>query len=205
VAVGLDLEKQTLEKDSNFFQEECLREESRYHYLQHLAKIVRIKVDRAEQEKNWQAGKGRMLRDFASMKDFYTVMLCATTFKLPFFVCTLPHTIVRPHNTHSHTQLHTISTPSTPLQNKLTQQEHMVKQLRKRQKELKENSGALTNQKSNFLHLQALLDIKSRFYHLDSNAGSRIPSARFERDAKGGGSGGGGQNFMAFDNEDEAY
>jgi intraflagellar transport protein 81 len=73
VAVGLDLEKQTLEKDCNFFQEECLREESRYHYLQHLAKIVRIKVDRADQEKNWQSGKGRMLRDFASMKDFYTV------------------------------------------------------------------------------------------------------------------------------------
>jgi hypothetical protein len=42
----------------------------------------------------------------------------------------------------------------------------MVKQLRKRQKELKENSGVLTNQKTNFLHLQALLDMKSRFYHI---------------------------------------
>jgi hypothetical protein len=37
------------------------------------------------------------------------------------------------------------------LQNKLTQQDHMTKQLRKAQKDLKENSGALTNQKTNFL------------------------------------------------------
>lgn len=37
------------------------------------------------------------------------------------------------------------------LQNKLTQQDNLTKQLRKRQKELKENSGALTNQKTNFL------------------------------------------------------
>jgi hypothetical protein len=36
-------------------------------------------------------------------------------------------------------------------QNKLAQQDNLTKQLRKRQKELKENSGALTNQKTNFL------------------------------------------------------
>lgn len=73
VAVGLDMEKQTLEKDCDFFQEECLREESRYHYLQHLANITRIKLDRAEQEKDWQNGKGRMMRDFSSLKEFYAV------------------------------------------------------------------------------------------------------------------------------------
>jgi hypothetical protein len=54
-------------------QDECLREESRYHYLQHLGAITRIKLDRAEQEKQWQKGKGRMMRDFASLKDFYAV------------------------------------------------------------------------------------------------------------------------------------
>lgn len=42
----------------------------------------------------------------------------------------------------------------------MTQQEQLTKQLRKQQKELKENSGALTNQKTNFMHLQALLDMK---------------------------------------------
>jgi len=54
-------------------QDECLREESRYHYLQHLIGITRIKIDRAEQEKAWQKGKGRMMRDFAHLKEFYTV------------------------------------------------------------------------------------------------------------------------------------
>lgn len=46
--------------------------------------------------------------------------------------------------------------------NKLTQQEQMTKQLRKKQKELKENSGVMTNQKTNFLNLQNLLNIKMK-------------------------------------------
>jgi anion-transporting ArsA/GET3 family ATPase len=101
------MEKQTLEKECNQFQEECLREESRYHQLQNLINITKIRYDRCEQEKKWQHGQGRLMRDFASLKELYT--------------------------------------------NKLAQQEQLTKQLRKRQKELKENSGALTNQKTNFM------------------------------------------------------
>jgi hypothetical protein len=41
--------------------------------MQHLISIGRIKLDRAEQEKQWQSGKGRMIRDFATLKDFYSV------------------------------------------------------------------------------------------------------------------------------------
>lgn len=117
VAVGLDMDKQTLEKECNNFLEDCSREESRYHYLQNLIAISRIKLERMDQEKKWQKGEGRMMRDFASFKELYA--------------------------------------------HKLTQQEQLTKQLRKKQKELKENSGALTNQKSNFLSLQRLLDMKS--------------------------------------------
>lgn len=40
---------------------------------------------------------------------------------------------------------------SPPTQHKLGQQDALTKQLRKRQKELKENSNALTNQKTNFM------------------------------------------------------
>lgn len=107
VAVGLEMEKQMLEKDCHQFQEECLREESRYHQLQNLINIAKIRVARVEQEKQWQSGQGRLMRDFASLKELYA--------------------------------------------HKLTQQEALTKQLRKRQKELKENSGALTNQKTNFM------------------------------------------------------
>jgi hypothetical protein len=39
-----------------------------------LVNIGRIKLDRAEQEKKWQDGNGRMLRDFASFKDLYQVI-----------------------------------------------------------------------------------------------------------------------------------
>ena len=116
VAVGLDMERSSLEKECDTFQEECLREESRFHYLTSLTNIARIKLDRAEQEKKWQAGDGRMMRDFSSFKDLYT--------------------------------------------NKLSQQEQLTKQLRKRQKELKENAGAMGNQKTNFLNLQVLLEAK---------------------------------------------
>merc|ERR1711871_153646 len=98
------------------FQEEGIREESRFHYLNSLTNIAKIKLDRAEQEKKWQSGDGRMMRDFASFKDLYT--------------------------------------------NKLAQQEQMTKAMRKKQKELKENAGVMTNQKTNFLNLQALLETK---------------------------------------------
>eukprot|EP01033_Poteriospumella_lacustris_P004485 gene4485-3204_t len=118
VAVGLDMEKQSLEKDCTQFQDECLREESRYHQLQNLISISKIRLSRVEQEKKWQAGQGRLMRDFASLKELYA--------------------------------------------NKLAQQDQLTKQLRKRQKELKENAGALTNQKTNFMTLQVLLDAKAR-------------------------------------------
>ncbi len=58
---------------SSSSQDECLREESRYHCLLHLVAIAKIKLERAEQEKKWQAGDGRMIRDFASFKDLYAV------------------------------------------------------------------------------------------------------------------------------------
>lgn len=73
VAVGLEMEKQALEKECNTYQDEALREESRYHCLQHLISIAKIRLERAEQEKKWQHGEGRMVRDFASFKDLYAV------------------------------------------------------------------------------------------------------------------------------------
>lgn len=73
VAVSLDMEKQALERDCNQCQDEALREESRYHQLNNLIVIAKIKLERCEQEKKWQAGQGRMMRDFASLRDLYAV------------------------------------------------------------------------------------------------------------------------------------
>lgn len=72
-AVGLEMEKQTLEKECNQFQEDCLREESKFHQLQNLISIAKIRLERCEQEKKWQNGQGRMMRDFASLKELYAV------------------------------------------------------------------------------------------------------------------------------------
>lgn len=71
IAVGLDLEKQLLERECDTLQDECLREESRYHYINNQISINKIKTKRVEDEKAYQAGDGRMLRDFASFKDLY--------------------------------------------------------------------------------------------------------------------------------------
>mmetsp|Transcript_11256 Transcript_11256/g.10886 ORF Transcript_11256/g.10886 Transcript_11256/m.10886 type:complete len:562 (+) Transcript_11256:46-1731(+) len=143
VAVGLEMDKQALEKECDSFQDECLREESRFHLLTSQCNITRIKLERAEQEKKWLAGNGRLLRDFASFKDLYA--------------------------------------------NKLTQQDQLTKQLRKKQKDLKENAGAMTNQKTNFSNLQALLQAKVRC----EQGSSQSP--------RGGGSAGGGSNTMSLD------
>jgi intraflagellar transport protein 81 len=119
VTVGLAVEQSNIEKECDLAQEDCLREESRYHSLHCLVSIAKIKLDRADQEKKWQEGNGRMLRDFASFKDLYS--------------------------------------------QKLSQQEHLTKQLRRRQKELKEDSHVMSNQKTNFQNLQALLEAKQNF------------------------------------------
>lgn len=134
VAVGLDMEKSALEKECDIFQEECMREESRFHYLNSLTTIARIKLDRAEQENKWQNGDGRMMRDFSSFKELYA--------------------------------------------NKLTQQEQLAKQLRKRQKELKENAAGMTNQKTNFLQLQALLAAKVDCENGANSSGLAIAEAK---------------------------
>jgi intraflagellar transport protein 81 len=75
LAVSLDLEKQVLEKECNQFQDDCLREESKYHYLQNLIFIARNRLERCEQEKKWQNGQGRLVRDFACLRDLYNVSL----------------------------------------------------------------------------------------------------------------------------------
>jgi intraflagellar transport protein 81 len=103
VAVGLDMDKQALERECDTLQDESIREESRYHYLNNLISMNKMKLERAEKERKYQQGDGRMLRDFASFDELYT--------------------------------------------NKLAQQEQLTKQLRKRQKELKENVDTLSNQK----------------------------------------------------------
>jgi intraflagellar transport protein 81 len=144
VAVGLDMEKQSLEKDCTQFQDECLREESRYHQLQNMISLSKIRLARVDQEKKWQSGQGRLMRDFASLKELYT--------------------------------------------NKLAQQEQLTKQLRKRQKELKENAGALTNQKTNFMTLQVLLDAKARIQRGESLSGSA-----------------GNENYMNFGGAEQKY
>merc|ERR1711916_312469 len=66
IAVGLEIEKQTLEKDCDTFQDECLREESRYHYLNTLVTMANQRLERADSEKKHQQGDGRLMRDFSS-------------------------------------------------------------------------------------------------------------------------------------------
>ncbi|CAM9909571.1 unnamed protein product, partial [Choristocarpus tenellus] len=50
VAVGLEVERQQLEQVCNAEQEDALREESRYHYLQSLCTIGEVNVQRIRQE-----------------------------------------------------------------------------------------------------------------------------------------------------------
>ena len=168
VAVGLELEKQALERECDQYQDECLREESRFHQLTNMATIARIKLDRADQEKKWQAGNGKLMRDFASFKEFY--------------------------------------------QNKLMAQEQATKQLRKKQKELKEEYGARTNQKTNFNNLYALLEAKLQVEEAQGNVpgaqsgpSSRNHSAGYNGRGGGGGGGGGpgggGGNYMSLEDE----
>ena len=52
-------------------QDECLREESRYHYLNTLVTIARQKKERADIEKKCQKGAHRLMRDWNSLKELF--------------------------------------------------------------------------------------------------------------------------------------
>lgn len=50
VAVGLEVERQQLERECNSSQEDALNEESRYHFLQSLCSITEASAQRVRQE-----------------------------------------------------------------------------------------------------------------------------------------------------------
>lgn len=106
LTIGLEMEKLALEKECDDYQEECLREESRFHYINNLINLSKIRLAKAEQEKKFQNGQGKLMRDFTCYKELYA--------------------------------------------HKMTQQEQLIKSLRKSQRDLKDSFDATTNQKSGF-------------------------------------------------------
>lgn len=131
--VGLEMEKQSIEKQCDSAQDECLKEESRFHFLRNQLSINKIRLERAEQEQRWRDGDGRLNRDFASIKALY--------------------------------------------ENKLVQQEQLVKTLRKQQRDLKELSDSVGDQKKHFLNLEQILTAK-----LECEQGPRANSAAESKD-----------------------
>ena len=71
IAIGLEMEKHQLEQDCDTSQEECLREESRYHFLSCLISINRVQKERAENEEAYQQGQKQLLKNFSSFKELY--------------------------------------------------------------------------------------------------------------------------------------
>ena len=41
------------------FQADCLREESRFHYLHALTAIIEANIEKVRQEEKWEAGEGQ--------------------------------------------------------------------------------------------------------------------------------------------------
>jgi intraflagellar transport protein 81 len=68
-AVGLDTERIKMEQECNAFQDDCLREESRYHYLNCLISIAEGQAERIRTEEEFERGNGKLLRDFRTYKD----------------------------------------------------------------------------------------------------------------------------------------
>ena len=89
------------------------------------------KLDRAEMEKKYQQGEGRLMRDFSSLKELFTVWEAT-------------------HNLSSIFSYFRSKRQIPSSQHKLNLQDQTMKQLRKQQKDLKESAGAMTNQKSIF-------------------------------------------------------
>lgn len=70
-AVGLETERSRLQKECDALQEECLREESRYHYLNSLSDIADGQLERVREEAKFERGEGRLLRNFKTWRELY--------------------------------------------------------------------------------------------------------------------------------------
>ena len=71
-AVGLEAERIKLESDCAAQQNECLREESKFHLLNCMTAVAEAKLQRVHDELGFQKGEGRLLRDFKSYKELYS-------------------------------------------------------------------------------------------------------------------------------------
>ena len=71
VSVGLATERSMLEQECDELQDECLREESRYHYLNSMNGITAANLEKVQLEEKWQAGNGKLLPEFKGFTDLY--------------------------------------------------------------------------------------------------------------------------------------
>lgn len=124
-AAGLQSERIRLENECNAGQKECIREESRFHYLNCLTDVADVQLGRVQDELAFQKGEGRLLRDFASYKELY--------------------------------------------QHKIQQQEQLSKELRKKQKALKENATDNSHQRQQFVDLKRILMCKHQLMKVNEN------------------------------------
>jgi len=134
-AAGLETERIKLEQETQAFQDDCVREESRYHYLQCMMQIADAYHHKVEQEIEFERGHGRLHRDFQSYSEIY--------------------------------------------RNKVTTQENLMKELRKRQKQLKESEGEHMGQRRMFADMRKLLaaKLKAKDNELRANSQAQQTSA----------------------------
>ena len=71
VALQLESERLDLEKECDAWQDECLQEESRYHFLNCLAQMWEVKLKRVADEEKWDKGDGRLLPNFKTYQELY--------------------------------------------------------------------------------------------------------------------------------------
>ena len=70
-ASGLESERVKLEQECGSYQDECLREESRYHLLNCMIQKTEVDLKRVRMEDKFSRGDGRLLPDFKTFTEFY--------------------------------------------------------------------------------------------------------------------------------------
>jgi intraflagellar transport protein 81 len=71
VAVGLESERLKLEAECESRQNDCVREESRFHYYHAMVTIAEVRKQKAKDEKEYTEGPNRYLPDFKTYSEVY--------------------------------------------------------------------------------------------------------------------------------------
>jgi hypothetical protein len=172
VAAGLEADKAALERQADALAREAAAEEARAHVCAAQGEVADILLARARDEAAFESGERRFHRDFKTQKELYA----NKSSQVRGFRCAERRTGATCLNLSS-------PPPSHPLGHR-SQLESLIKELKRKRKELSDDSAGLIYQRSRFIDLNRLFSQKLELSRAARAGGGGVWDRAGTRDGK---------------------